>query len=41
MKKVLIVDDEANIREIIKMNLELSGYECFEAEDREKASQMR
>lgn len=40
MKKVLIVDDEANIREIIKMNLELSGYECFEAEDGEKAIQM-
>ena len=40
MKKVLIVDDEANIREIIKMNLELSGYECFEAEDGEKSIQM-
>lgn len=40
MKKVLIVDDEANIREIIKMNLELSGYECYEAEDGEKAIEM-
>ena len=28
-KKVLIVDDEASIREIIKMNLELAGYDCF------------
>ena len=36
-KKVLIVDDEASIREIIKMNLELAGYDCFEAEDGEKA----
>ena len=40
MKKVLIVDDEANIREIIKMNLELAGYECYEAEDGEKAIQL-
>lgn len=40
MKKVLIVDDEANIREIIKMNLELAGYECFEAEDGEKAIEL-
>lgn len=40
MKKVLIVDDEANIREIIKMNLELAGYECYEAEDGEKAVQL-
>ena len=40
MKKVLIVDDEANIREIIKMNLELAGYECCEAEDGEKAIQL-
>lgn len=40
MKKVLIVDDEANIREIIKMNLELAGYECYEAEDGEKAIEM-
>ncbi len=37
MKKVLIVDDEDNIREIIRMNLEIAGYECFEAEDGEKA----
>ncbi len=37
MKKVLIVDDEEQIREIIKMNLELAGYECYEAEDGEKA----
>ena len=35
--KVLVVDDEDGIREIIKMNLELAGYECYEAEDGEKA----
>lgn len=37
MKKVLIVDDEDEIREIIRMNLELAGYECLEADDGEKA----
>lgn len=37
MIKVLIVDDEEAIRELIKMNLELAGYECFEAEDGDKA----
>lgn len=37
MKKVLIVDDEENIREIIRLNLEMAGYECFEAEDGEMA----
>ncbi|MBE5805787.1 MAG: response regulator transcription factor [Clostridiales bacterium] len=37
MAKVLIVDDEEHIREILKMNLELSGYKCIEAEDGEKA----
>ena len=40
MKKVLIVDDEEKIREIVKMNLELAGYECYEAEDGEKAIRM-
>ena len=39
-RKILIVDDEAGIREIIKMNLELAGYECYEAEDGEKAVQI-
>ncbi len=33
MKKILIVDDEERIRELVKMNLELAGYECYEAED--------
>ncbi len=37
MKKVLIVDDEDSIREIIRMNLELVGYECIEADNGEKA----
>ncbi len=37
MRKILIVDDEEKIRELIRMNLELAGYECHEAEDGEKA----
>ena len=37
MIKILIVDDEEAIRELIKMNLELAGYECYEAEDGDKA----
>ena len=31
--KVLIVDDEEAIRELIKMNLEVAGYDCIEASD--------
>lgn len=39
-KKILIVDDEPGIREIIRMNLELAGYECLEAEDGDKAIEL-
>ena len=37
MRKLLIVDDEEKIRELIRMNLELAGYKCDEAEDGEMA----
>ena len=37
MRKILIVDDEEKIRELIRMNLELAGYKCDEAEDGEIA----
>ena len=37
MRKILIVDDEEKIRELIRMNLELAGYKCEEAEDGEMA----
>ena len=37
MEKILIVDDEEKIRELIRMNLELAGFCCFEAEDGDKA----
>lgn len=32
-KKVLIVDDEAPIREMIAVALEMAGYDCLEAEN--------
>lgn len=32
-EKILIVDDEAAIREMISIALDLAGYECLEAED--------
>ena len=32
-EKILIVDDEAAIREMIAIALDLAGYECLEAED--------
>lgn len=31
--KVLIVEDEAAIRDMLRMALEMSGFECIEAED--------
>ena len=37
MKKILIVDDEEAIRELIKLNLEIAGYECYMAIDGEEA----
>ena len=37
MRKILIVDDEEKIRELIRMNLVLAGYKCDEAEDGEMA----
>ncbi|MBP0047165.1 phosphate regulon transcriptional regulator PhoB [Marinobacterium sp. AK62] len=36
-KRVLIVDDEAPIREMIAVALEMAGYECFEAENAQDA----
>ena len=32
-QKVLVVDDESAIRDMLRMALELSGYECLEAEN--------
>lgn len=33
MKKILIVDDDKAISQLIKVNLELSGYSCLNADD--------
>jgi DNA-binding response OmpR family regulator len=33
MKKVLIVEDQADIRELIRMTLELEDFDVHEAED--------
>jgi len=36
-KKILIVDDEQDIVELLKYNLEKEGYKCYAAYDGEKA----
>jgi len=36
-KKVLIIDDESSIREMIAIALEMAGYECLEAENIQQA----
>lgn len=36
-KKILIVDDEAPIREMIAITLEMADYECLEAENTQQA----
>jgi two-component system phosphate regulon response regulator PhoB len=36
-KRVLIVDDEAPIREMIAVALEMAGYDCFEAQNAQQA----
>ena len=32
-KKVLVVDDESSIREMLRLALEISDFECVEAAD--------
>ena len=39
MKKVLVLEDEANIRSFIVINLQRAGYEVVEAECGEEALQ--
>ena len=36
-KSILIVDDEAQIREMIAVALEMAGYTCLEAENTQQA----
>ena len=35
--RVLVVDDEADIRKVVRMTLQKAGYEVLEAENGEKA----
>ncbi len=37
MKKILIVDDHADIRKLIRMTLEFEDYDVYEAQDGETA----
>jgi len=37
---LLIVDDEADIREMLAMSLEMAGYECLQAENAQQAHAM-
>ncbi len=37
MKKILIVDDDSDIRKVLKARLELSGFKCFTAKDGREA----
>ena len=39
-KRVLIIDDEAPIREMIAVALEMAGYECLEADSAQSAHPM-
>ena len=36
-RNILIVDDEAPIREMIAVALEMAGYDCLEAENSQQA----
>ena len=40
MQKILIVDDEENIRKVIREYLEFEGFLCFEASNGEEAIKM-
>jgi len=35
--RVLIMDDEPDVRKVVRLHLEKAGYEVMEAEDGEKA----
>ena len=40
MRKVLVVEDEASIRELIALNLQMAGWEVLEAENGQQALDM-
>ena len=41
MKKILIVDDHADIRKLIRMTLEFEDYDIYEAETGEKVNAIK
>ena len=40
MKRVLVVEDEASIREMVALNLKMAGWEVLEADSAEKALEL-
>ncbi|MCX7905543.1 MAG: response regulator transcription factor, partial [Elusimicrobiales bacterium] len=39
-RKILIVDDDANLRESLSESLELEGFKCFEAKNSKEAIEL-
>ena len=40
MKRVLVVEDEASIREMVALNLKMAGWEVVEAPSAERALEL-
>ena len=40
MKRVLVVEDEASIRELVALNLKMAGWEVVEAPSAERALEL-
>ena len=40
MRKILVAEDEQNIREFVVINLQRAGYETFEAETGDQALEL-
>ena len=40
MKKILVAEDEQNIREFVVINLERAGYRAYEAENGDQALEL-
>ena len=41
MKRVLVVEDEASIREMVALNLKMAGWDVLEAESAEAALEQK
>ena len=40
MKRILVVEDEASIRELVALNLKMTGWEVLEAPSAERALEL-